>query len=177
MKISAKTMAAVEKAAANQNMSVDTWADRVLAKAARGKQSDIEAQLRDITRKIDEIADRQSFSEKANEQLAATVDEIGASFSQMRKTTSRVFDQVRDRTGSAVSEMAGKAMDVIGQVSKSATELAGNLSTKTDVADEAATKPVKPQRPRPVKKSGTGRAGARSKTTTRRRTPSSKRKA
>lgn len=179
MKISARTMAAAEKAAARQNMSVDKWADQALAKAARGRQSDIEALLRDIAQKIDQIAERQSLGEKANEQLAAAVDEIGASFGQVRKTSGRVFEQVRSRTGSAVSDMAEKAMDVIGQVSKSATELAGSLAHKPDIADETAKETrelAKPRRQRSTKKVG-ARAAKKSTTTARRRKPSSKRKA
>jgi hypothetical protein len=189
MNISDKTMAAVEKAAAKEKMSVDNWADRALARAAAlGKKSNVESLLGDISRKLDDIAERQSFGEKANEQLAAAVSDLGTSFEQIKKRTGRVFDQMRSRTGSTVSDIAEKARDVIGQVSRSATELAGSLAQKTggdaekaggetqktDGKTEKAATAKEAAKPRQRGSAKKPRARSSKKTTARRRTPTSR---
>ena len=153
MKISAKTMAAVKRAAADQQMTVDAWAEKALARAAvLGNQSDMEAVLGDISRKLNEIAERQTFVERTNEQLATAVKELGTSFDQIKKRTGSVIDQVRSRTGSAVSEIAERAKDVIGQVSRTTTDLAGSLGPKATVEDAKVEEAAEPQPATPRKR-------------------------
>jgi len=168
MKISAKTMAAVKKAAAAEQMTVDAWAEEALARAAMlGSRSDMEAVLGNISRKLDEIAERQTFGERANEQLATAVKELGTSFDQIKKRTGSVIDQVRSRTGSAVSEIAEKAREVISQVSRTTTELAGSLGPKASVEEAkveeaAAPKPATPRRERKAATKRRTKAGEKS---------------
>jgi hypothetical protein len=167
MKISAKTMAAARKAAAKQNLSVDRWADTVLAKAAAPRQqTNVEALLHDISRKIDEIADRQSFGEKANEQIAAAVDEIGLSFKKMKKRTGYALGTARTKAGTAVGEMTGKALEAIGQMSKSATGFAGSLTSSTATEREDDRQSV--EEPPPEKKPRARRTPKAGKTPRRR---------
>jgi len=172
MKISAKTLEAARKAAAKQNMTLDSWADKALARAASSRQpADVEAMLRKISRKIDQIADRQSVGEKANAQVAAALEDLGSSYDQVKKTTGRAFNLVRTRTGTAVGEMAEKAMEAFGHMTKSATELAETLAPKS--AEDAAAEPVPPA-PKKSKSAAKPRAkkAAAAKATPRRRSTS-----
>lgn len=168
MKISARTLEAARKAAAKQNMTLDNWADKALARAASSRQQpDLEAMLRKISRKIDQIADRQTVGEKANAQLAVALEELGSSYDQVKKTTGRAFTIVRAKTGTAVGEMAEKAREAIGHMTKTATGLAETLSARSAEEESERTAPAS-EKPKPVAKPRAKKA-ASAKTTPRRR--------
>jgi len=166
MKISAKTLKAASRAAEARGMSLDRWADEVLAAAAAsGHPSRIEAHLREISEKIDRIADRQSLGEKASEQLAGAVQEMGSSYRRVRESAGQVMSEAESRTSSAVEEMTARARDLIDRASKSASELFGTLVPRSGSEGEAgsATAPTNVRASRVSKKSraksGTKTAG------------------
>jgi hypothetical protein len=163
MKISAKTLKAASRAAEARGMSLDRWADEVLAAAAAtsGHPSRIDAQLREISEKIDRIADRQSLGERASEQLAGAVQEMGASYQRVRESAGQVMGEAESRTSSAVEEMTAKARDLIDRASKSAGELFGTLVPRTGPEAESATEPT---RVRPSSASKKSRAKKGTKT-------------
>lgn len=76
MKISAKTLNAATKVAAKYGISVDKWADQVLAEAAAsaGRPSTIDAQLREISNKIDRLSERQRTGDQLTEFAAKARD-------------------------------------------------------------------------------------------------------
>ena len=151
MKISAKTLKAARKAASDQGVSLDNWADAVLAHAASevDHQANVGALLREISSKVDQIADRQSLGERANEQLAATIRDIGSTFQRATKRTRKVLGEVGTRTSSAVGDMAGKALEAIGQMTRPAADASatpaspGSAESKGRGPSEAVKKPVK----------------------------------
>jgi hypothetical protein len=157
LKISASTLAAAKKIAKEQGMTLDAWAEQVLANAVSANQpSTIDALLKGISGRIDQIVDRQNLGEKVNEQLAAAVKEASSSYEQVKKTTGHFLGDVGAKTSSAVEEMAGKARDLIGQVNKSAADLAERLSPHA--GDEAAAPPAR--KPRASSKAKTAKAKA-----------------
>jgi len=154
MKISAKTLKAASRAAEARGMSLDRWADQALAAAAAsGDPSGIEAQLREISEKIDRIADRQSLGERASEQLAGAVQEIGTSYKRVRESAGQVMSEAESRTSSAVEEMTARARDLIDRASKSASELFGTLVPRTGPEAGSATAPTNVRPARASKKS------------------------
>lgn len=148
MKISAKTLKAASRAAQARGMSLDRWADEVLAAAAAtpDQPSRIEAQLREISEKLDRVADRQSLGERASEQLAGAVQEMGESYKRVRESAGQVMSEAESRTSSAVEEMTAKARDLIDRASKSASELFGTLVPRGEREAESAEPSVRPSR-------------------------------
>ena len=178
MKISTKTLNAARKAAKARGMSLEDWAEQVLARAAAAPQQppDIEAHLREISRKIDLIADRQNLGERASEQLAGAVQEMGASYKRARDSAGQVLSEAGTKTSSAAEEMAARARELIGRARKMTTELVGSLTTHAEREDETADEPG---RPRPSRARSQSRAadGAGNPATTARKRPAAKRKA
>lgn len=142
MKISAKTLSAARKAAAKQNMTLDDWANEVLAAAAApNRLAGMEAMLADISRKIDDLVERKSFGENANEHLSGAVSEIGSSLKQASMTTGMAFDKVRTKAGIAVGEIADKALEVIGQLNKPVIEPAVQTAPPAEARAKTRAKP------------------------------------
>lgn len=114
MKISKKTLAAAQKAADDQGVSLDTWAEKVLASAAAAHRSpDALTLLGEISDKIDQIANRQGLAEKANEQLTVAIEEAGKSYAQVRRTTGQFLGDVMTKTSSALEEVRGRTQELI----------------------------------------------------------------
>lgn len=159
MKISAKTLNAAKRAAKARGMTLDKWADQALAEAAAAADhpSNIEAGLREISEKIDRLADRQSLGEKANEQLAGAVQELGASYQRARESAGQMMTDAETKASSAAEELASKARELLARASRSANELVGSFKSMTDGAEETTeSKPSKgPSR------SGAGRRSAK----------------
>jgi hypothetical protein len=149
MKISESTLKAAQKAAEEKGMSLDEWADKALAEAASSQQpAFIESLLKEMSRKIDSIAESRHLGEKASDQIGAAFGEIGASLQRIRKTTERVLDKVRTQTGSAVGEVADKARDAFDQVGKTASGLVSPITTSKDA--KPAARPTAPAKKRAV---------------------------
>jgi hypothetical protein len=157
LKISAKTLAAAKKAAKEQGVSLDAWAEQVLANAVSANQpSTIDGLLKNISGRIDQIVDRQNLGQMVNEQLSLAIKEASSSYEQAKKATGQILGDVGTKTSAAVEEMAGKARELIGQVNKSATDLAERLSSHSE--PEIAAPPAR--RRRASGKAGTAKAKA-----------------
>jgi len=146
MKISAKTLNAASKAAKARGMSLDKWAEQILAEAAAGARqpSNIEARLREISKKLDRLADRQGLGEKANEQLAGAVRELGASYNRARKSTKRAMSEAETRASSTAEDLTTKASELLERVRKSAGDLLGPTQAPSGEERESTVKPTKP---------------------------------
>jgi hypothetical protein len=179
MKISAKTLQAARRAAKARGMSLDSWAEKVLAEAAAtsDQPSKIEVQLREISEKIDRVADRQRLGERASEQLAGAVDEMGASFKRAREGTGQALSEAESRASSAAEQMTARARELIEGASKSASELFGTLMSRTEPESETDAKrsTVKPSRAQRQSRAsrGTKSAGAARRQPTSNRKPES----
>ena len=179
VKISKKTLAAAHKAANAQGMSLDTWADKVLAAAAASNQSsDVAALLREISAKIDQISSQQSLAERANEQLAATIHELGKSYAVVRRTTGQFLGDVATRTSTAIDEVREKTRELIGQVNWPATDATEGPAAASEVkGSEPSADPPPAKRRRSIRKPAAKprRGGTRPKRSTNRRTARSRR--
>ncbi len=179
MKISAKTLNAAKKAAEARGMSLDKWADQVLAEAATGsgRPVNIEARLREILKKIDQLADRQSLGEKATEQLASAVQEMGASYNRARKSAELAMNEAGARASSTAEDLSTRAGEFLERLRKSASDFLGPGAFTTDAEEEkeSTTKPKKRAASGKPKRSST-RKGTKSAGTTRRGTSSSSKK-
>jgi hypothetical protein len=179
VKISKKTLAAARKAANAQGVSLDTWADKVLAAAAASNQSsDVAALLREISAKIDRISSQQSLAERANEQLAATIHELGKSYAVVRRTTGQFLGDVATRTSTAIDEVRERTRDLIGQVNWPAPDAAEEPAAANEVKRaEPSAEPPPAKRRRSIRKPAakSRRGGTRPKRSTNRGTARSRR--
>jgi hypothetical protein len=159
-------------------MSLDNWAERVLAAAAAApdQASNIEAQLREISAKIDLIAHRQSLSEKAGEQFAGAVEEMGASYKRARESTGQVLSEAESRASSAVEEMTARGRELIDRASKSASEFFGTFISGAESESETTAEPKKVKPARTRSQSRANKATKSAGTTRRRSTPARKAK-
>lgn len=149
MKISVKTLAAARKAAKEQGMSLDAWAEQVLADAASANQaSTTDGLLKTISSRIDQVVDRQNLSERVNEQLSAAIKEASASYEQAKKATGQILGDVSSKTSAAVEEVAGRARELFGQMNKSAADLSERVSSSPAEAEP----PTPSKKPRAAKK-------------------------
>jgi hypothetical protein len=144
VKISAKTLNAARKAAEARGMSLDKWAEQVLAEAAVApdRSSNIDARLREISAKIDRLADRQSLGERASEQLAGAVQELGESYKRTRKSAGQIMSEAETRASSTAEDFAARARELIAAASKTATDLVGSLTSKVGDGRESAAEPT-----------------------------------
>jgi len=177
MKISAKTLNAAKKAAEARGMTLDKWADQVLAEAAAGagRPVNIEARLREISKKIDQLADRQSLGEKATEQLAGAVQDMGASYSRARKTAELAMSEAGARASSTAEDLSARAGEFLERLRKSASDFLGPGAFTTDAEEESTAKPKTRAASAKPKRSSAAKA-TKSAGTTRRRTSSSSKK-
>lgn len=178
VKISKKTLVAARKAAEEQGMNLDTWADKVLAAAASKQTSDVATLLREISAKVDQISNRQTLAERANEQLAAAIQEVGKSYAVVRRTTGQFLGDVAERTTSAIDEVREKTRELIGQVSRPATDAEESAAANEIKRAEPSAEPPPAKRRRATRKPAarSSRAGTRPKRTTGRGTARNRRK-
>jgi len=173
VKISKKTLAAAQKAADDQGVSLDTWAEKVLAAAAAAQRSpDYLKLLRDMSGKIDQIANRQGLAERANEQLTVAIQEAGKSYAQMRRTTGHFLGEIVTKTSSALEEVRGKTQELItGQPSDEPAQAAETGAARTTAPPQ--TKRSQSKRKQATKKPSAKprAAGAKSKPTAPRKAP------
>jgi len=178
MKISAKTLAAARRAAKAHGMSLDSWAEQVLAEAAAtsDQPSKIEVQLREISQQIDRIAARQHLGERASEQLAGAAEEMGASFKRVRESTGQALSEAESRASSAAEQMTARARELIERASKSASELFGTLMSRTEHESEADNETAEASRVPHQSRANNGAksAGSRRQSTSVRKTKSGK---
>ena len=145
MKLSTRTLKAAQKAAEEQGMTVDEWADKVLSRAASAEQAPkIEDMLREISRKVDQIVEDRHVGDKVSDQVGSAIEEIGASFQRIRKTTGRVFEKVRTQASTAVGEVAGKATEAFGHAGQSASGLVTPVAASS--GERNSTKASRPKK-------------------------------
>lgn len=175
MKISAKTLAAARRAAKARGMTLDSWAEEALtsAAAARRQPLDIEARLRKISKKLDQIAERQGLSERTSERLTDAVQEMGAAYNRARESAGRVLSQGQTRASSVADEWTAKARELLESARRSASDFVGPIGLPTDGEGDSAGEPPRRKRARKSTQSRTKAAG----TTPRRSTASRKRSA
>lgn len=155
--LSRRTITAAQKAAASEGKALDEWADEVLATAAgASKPRTVEAILRDISRKVDQIIERQGLGERINEQVTSAAHELGKSLGNVGKKTRDVFGKVRTRTNTAVEVVAERARGTVDQRAKPESSIGRSgvpnpRQATSDAppakADKEGPKPDKPRRP------------------------------
>ena len=149
MKLSTRTLKAAQKAAEEQGMTVDEWADKVLSRAASAKQAPkIEDMLREISRKVDQIVEHRHVGDKVSDQVGSAIEEIGASFQRIRKTTGRVFDKVRTQASTAVGEVAGKATGAFDKAGKSAAGVVTPVPASSAKTSKPKARPTPAEKPK-----------------------------
>lgn len=177
MKISAKTLEAARKAAKARGMTLDSWAEQVLASAAAspGQPPDIKAELRTISKKIDLLAERQGLSERASEQLTDAVQAMGASYKGAQERAGRVLSEAETWASSAAEELTVKARELLERARSLASDFLGPIRSPAEGEGDSAGEPTKRKRARKPNQSRADK-GTKSVRATRRRSTSSEKK-
>ncbi len=134
---SQRTRQAVQKAAKMDGVGVRAWADKTLREAAESAlkggssppslTSEFAETLDDISKSMKELADRRFLSDLSLKHMQEAASDwgehISSTYGDVAKRSDAALDEIRSRTGTALSEAAKWGSDVVEQLKKSATEL------------------------------------------------------
>lgn len=155
--LSAEARNAISKAARKRRRSINAWAAEALEDAARrtlagGADDEILAQLRGISRKLDQLAERPRPMEKTLDQVQKSIHELGSQlggiYADVRERGGETMEEVRARTGTVVGEMSGKASQTLSQWRSAADKAMDSLQRNLDELRAAVFRAEGPERTR-----------------------------